>query len=419
MHRRLRTPGTNPCPPGPDPFLLKTILTPLSTSMAAPESHEDLSLDPDRYSAWKDDAGALTLRVRDPMDASTASRLLGSLNTLLHRENPEKVHLDLSEIDHFDDFGALVVDDLRRSLTRNGDDRLDLEGAGGRIEEVLARTDFAPDESCRLRRDHRSANLLANIGETMIGEIGNIRFMLLFLGGLSLSLLHVLRRPRSLRWDDVLSHMEKTGVAALPVVALISFLLGLIIAFMSAIQFRQFGAEIYVASLVAFGMVSELGPIMTAIVVSGRSGSAYAAEIGAMKINEEVDALITMGFDPILFLAAPRLVAAVVVIPVLTLFSDLFAMAGGLVVGVFMLDLSAASYIKQSLSILTITEVLWGTGKSVVFAVLITLSGCLRGFQTRGGASSVGTAATSAVVTSIFLIILFDSIFAVIRSYWG
>jgi len=126
-----------------------------------------------------------------------------------------------------------------------------------------------------------------------------------------------------------------------------------------------------------------------------------------------------MGFDPTLFLAAPRLVAAVIVIPLLTLFADLFAMAGGLTVGVFMLDLSPSSYIRQSLSILTVTEVLWGSGKSVVFAVLITLSGCLRGFQARGGASAVGTAATSAVVTSIFLIILFDSMFAVIRSYWG
>lgn len=391
--------------------------------MAVPEPHEELSLDPDRYSAWKDDDGVLTLRVRDPMDVSTAAGLVAAFDTLLRKRKPDKIRLDLSGIDRFDDFGALVIDHLRRSLDGDGagpgDDRLDLTGAGDRVERVLAGTDLSPEGTCRLTRGRRSANLAASIGEATLNEIGDIRFMILFLGGLSLSLLRVLRHPASLRWDDVLSHMEKTGVAALPVVALIGFLLGLIIAFMSAIQFRQFGAEIYVASLVSFGMVSELGPIMTGIVVSGRSGSAFAAEIGTMKINEEIDALVTMGFDPTLFLAAPRLIAAVVVIPLLTIFSDLFAMTGGLIVGVFMLDLSVSSYVKQSLSILTVAEVLWGTGKSGVFAVLITLSGCLRGFQARGGASAVGTAATSAVVTSIFLIILFDSIFAVIRSYWG
>lgn len=387
--------------------------------MAVPEPHEELSLDPDRYSAWKADDGALILRVRDPMDVSTASRLVSSFTTLLRKRKPDAVRLDLSDVRRFDDFGALVIDDLRRSLNGTGGDRFSMTGAGDRVQQVLSRTDLSPEETCQLSRNRRSANLLASIGEATLGEIGNIRFMLLFLGGLSLSLLRILRRPASLRWDDALAHMEKTGVAALPVVALIGFLLGLIIAFMSAIQFRQFGAEIYVASLVAFGMVSELGPIMTAIVVSGRSGSAFAAEIGAMKINEEIDALVTMGFDPTLFLAVPRLIAAVIVIPLLTLFADLFAMTGGLIVGVFMLDLSVSSYVKQSLSILTVSEVLWGTGKSVVFAVLITLSGCLRGFQARGGAAAVGSAATSAVVASIFLIILFDSIFAVIRSYWG
>ncbi|HAO21819.1 MAG TPA: hypothetical protein DCQ37_15950, partial [Desulfobacteraceae bacterium] len=197
----------------------------------------------------------------------------------------------------------------------------------------------------------------------------------------------------------------------------ISFLLGLIMAFMSSIQFRQFGASIYVASLVAFAMVSELGPIMTAIVVAGRSGSAFAAEIGTMKISEEIDALSTMGFDPILFLAIPRLIAAVVMVPLLALFSNLFAISGGMMVGVFMLNLTPNTYIKQTLVALTLKEVIWGMGKSGVFAGLIAGIGCMRGFQAKGGASAVGNAATSAVVSSIFLIILFDSIFAVIRSY--
>jgi len=197
-----------------------------------------------------------------------------------------------------------------------------------------------------------------------------------------------------------------------------SFLLGLVKAFMSSLQLQQFGANIYVASLVAVAMVSELGPIMTAIVVAGRSGSAFAAEIGTMKISEEIDALVAMGFNPTLFIVVPRIIASVIVVPMLTLFADLFAVAGGLVVGVFLLDLTANAYISQTLQALTLFEVCWGMLKSVVFALLIVWIGCLRGFQTRGGADAVGNSATSAVVSSIFLIILFDSIFAVVRSFW-
>jgi phospholipid/cholesterol/gamma-HCH transport system permease protein len=261
--------------------------------------------------------------------------------------------------------------------------------------------------------------MILRIGEGALAEITTIRFVITFIGALLFGLIHVLFHPKSLRVEDTITHMEKTGVDALPIVALISFLLGLIMAFMSSMQFRQFGAGIYVASLVAFAMVSELGPIMTAIVVAGRSGSAFAAEIGTMKISEEIDALFTMGFDPVRFLAVPRLIAAVIVVPLLTLFSNLFAISGGLVVGIFMLDLTPNTYIKQTIEVLTMTELLWGIGKSMIFAGLIAWVGCLRGFQAKGGASAVGSAATSAVVTSIFLIILFDSIFAVIRAYWG
>ena len=216
----------------------------------------------------------------------------------------------------------------------------------------------------------------------------------------------------------MITYMKQTGVDALPVVGMISFLLGLIIAFMSSIQFKQFGANIYVASLVAFSMVSELGPIMTAIVIAGRSGSAYAAEIGTMKVSEEVDALFAMGFNPTVFLVIPRMIASLIVVPILTIFADISAICGGLVIGVFMLDLSPNTYITETIEVLTIQDFCWGFLKSIVFAVLISMIGCLRGFRATGGAASVGKAATSAVVASIFMIIFFDSIFAVMRSYW-
>jgi phospholipid/cholesterol/gamma-HCH transport system permease protein len=202
-------------------------------------------------------------------------------------------------------------------------------------------------------------------------------------------------------------------------VGLISFLLGLIMAFMSSVQLQQFGANIYVASLVSLSMVRELGPIMTAIIVAGRSGSAFAAEIGTMKISDEVDALFTMGFDPTRFLVAPKIVASIITVPILTLFSDLFAILGGLVVGVSMLDLTVNAYLAQTLKTLTVFDVFWGFLKAAVFALLIAGIGCLRGFQVRGGAAEVGQATTSAVVSSIFLIILADAVFAVILRYWG
>jgi phospholipid/cholesterol/gamma-HCH transport system permease protein len=212
--------------------------------------------------------------------------------------------------------------------------------------------------------------------------------------------------------------MKSVGVDALPIVGLISFLLGLIMAFMSAVQLQQFGANIYVASLVSLSMVRELGPIMTAIIVAGRSGSAFAAEIGTMKISDEVDALFTMGFEPTRFLVVPKVIASVITVPILVLFSDLFAIFGGLVVGVFMLDLTTNAYIAQTLKTLTLFDVFWGFLKAAVFALLIAGIGCLRGFQVRGGAAEVGKATTSAVVSSIFLIILADAVFAVILRYW-
>jgi phospholipid/cholesterol/gamma-HCH transport system permease protein len=224
-------------------------------------------------------------------------------------------------------------------------------------------------------------------------------------------------RPSSVRWQDVLVYMKKVGVDSLPILGLISFLLGLIIAFMSSLQLKQFGASMYVASLVAIAMVRELGPIITAILVAGRSGSAFAAEIGTMKVNEEVDALATMGFNPIRFLAVPKLIAAILVVPLLTFYADLFAILGGMAVGILGLDLTFRTYAEQTSWALTVTDVVAAFIKSMVFAVLIACIGCQRGFQVDRGAESVGNATTSAVVSGLFLIIVTDSAFAVILNY--
>jgi phospholipid/cholesterol/gamma-HCH transport system permease protein len=211
--------------------------------------------------------------------------------------------------------------------------------------------------------------------------------------------------------------MKRAGADGLPIVALISLLLGLIMAFMSSLQLKQFGATIYVANLVTLAMVRELGPIMTAILVAGRSGSAFAAEIGTMVVNDEVNALVTMGFDPIRFLAVPKVLAVMVVVPILTVYADLFAILGGLIVGITGLDLTAFTYIQQTKSSIRVFDFATSLIKAVVFALLIAGIGCQRGFQVKGGAEGVGTSTTSAVVSAIFLIILADSAFAIMLHY--
>lgn len=351
------------------------------------------------------------------MDHSRAAELIKDLKKVLAGRNPIKVTVDLNRITYFDDFGVLVLSELRTYLKER---RIPF----GMIQpppkagEVLALFNFDNPGTCRMAEKKPTDNAIVRLGEGFFHQLYHIRYLVSFLGSVIICMMHVLTNPRHLRFNDTLMLIQKTGVDALPIVGLISFLLGLIMAFVSSIQLEQFGASIYVASLVALAMVSELGPIMTAIVVAGRSGSAFAAEIGTMRINDEVDALFTMGISPTLFLVVPRIVAAVIVVPLLTLFADLFAIFGGLVISVTLLDLTISTYISQTIKSLDLFEFSWGLMKSVVFAGLIAWIGCLRGFQVRGGASEVGNAATSAVVSGIFLIILFDSIFAVIRSYW-
>jgi phospholipid/cholesterol/gamma-HCH transport system permease protein len=301
--------------------------------------------------------------------------------------------------------------------TRKG--HFSLINAGGKVSEIISTFKINSLGEPVTFVKKRPPGIFVRLGEATIKSASDLKYMISFIGSVCISFFYMLIHPKSLRTDDTLAYMQKTGVDALPIVGLISFLLGLIMAFMSSIQLRQFGANILVASLVGLATVRELGPIMTAIIVAGRSGSAFAAEIGTMKISEEVDALLTMGFDPTRFLAIPKIIATVIVVPLLTLFSNIFAITGGLIVGVSMLDLTANAYIAQTLKTLTLFDLLWGLLKSGVFAFLISWTGCLRGFRVSGGAASVGQATTSAVVTSIFLIILSDAIFAVILQYWG
>jgi phospholipid/cholesterol/gamma-HCH transport system permease protein len=362
--------------------------------------------------------GGLTLHFWGRLDAARSSALLKELDAFFRKGPPSSLSVDLSRVTYLDDFGALVLVELKRMMTE-ANRGFRLQNPGREIRELLHVFQFDSLGDPRVLSRKQVPGILVRFGDAAIRHTNDMKYLVSFVGSVCLALFHVCFHPRSLRTEETFSYMQKTGVDALPIVSLISFLLGLIMAFMSAVQLKQFGANIYVASLVSLSMVRELGPIMTAIIVAGRSGSAFAAEIGTMKISEEVDALYTMGFDPTRFLVVPKLIASVVVVPFLTLFSDLFAILGGLLVGVSMLDLTMSSYMAQTLKTLTLFDFTLGLVKSVVFALLIAWIGCLRGFQVRGGAAGVGKATTSAVVSSIFLIILTDSLFSVIVRYWG
>jgi len=364
-----------------------------------------------------DDNERTTLHLAGRMDAGTSAAMIKGVKSLLSKNPPATLTIDLAKVTYLDDFGALVLVEIKNLLS-GGNDRLQLANASEKVKDILTILNIDALGEPVSDTKNRSPNMFTRLGSAVFRQASDLKFVFSFIGSVCFAMFYVVLHPKSLRADDTLYSMEKTGVDALPIVGLISFLLGLIMAFMSSVQLRQFGANIYVASLVSLAMVRELGPIMTAIIVAGRSGSAFAAEIGTMKISEEVDALFTMGFDPVRFLVVPKIVATIIVVPFLTLFSDLCAILGGLVVGVFMLDLTANAYISQTIKTLSLFDVFWGLLKSGVFALLITIVGCLRGFQVKGGAAAVGQATTSAVVTGIFLIILSDSILAVILRYW-
>ena len=260
-------------------------------------------------------------------------------------------------------------------------------------------------------------SFLIQLGEASVHLVRDVINFITFVGELLSAIVYTIFHPRSLRVKDILFYMQRAGVDGLPIVGLISLLIGLIIAFMSFLQFRQIGANIYVPLLVSFAMVKELGPIMTAILVAGRSGSAFAAEIGTMVVNEEVDALNTMGFDAIRFLAVPKILATIIVVPILTIYADFFGVIGGMIVGVTGLDLTVYTYVMQSIKTIKIFDVVSSLFKAAVFAGLIAGIGCQRGFQVRAGAQDVGKFTTSAVVSAIFLIVVTDSIFAVMFYY--
>jgi len=358
----------------------------------------------------------LTLHLSGYLVTEHVDRPMDEIRSLLDDYRPSQLLIDVSDVITMDSAGALALAKAEEDAAALSIPFEILNMTLG-MKRTLRLLDYKKPFGDRDSSLDRTPPLFERIRGVFLDTYNDFIRVMVFVGELLSALLYSAIHPLSIRWADSLLYIKRAGVDGLPILGLISFLIGLIIAFMSSLQLKQFGANIYVASFLAIAVVRELGPIMTAILVAGRSGSAFAAEIGTMKVNEEIDALTVMGFDPVRFIAVPKVLAAMVAVPILTLYANLFGILGGLVVGVTGLDLTPYTYIQQTIKSIAAFDIISGIVKAVVFAVLISGISCQRGFETGEGAEAVGISATSAVVSSIFLIIVADSIFAIVIHY--
>jgi len=336
--------------------------------------------------------------------------------TLVEREletgRARSVAFDAGKLGSWDSSVLIFLVQLSE-LCRQRQIPMDRAGLPAGVQKLLALAEAVPERK-GARRELTEASVLERIGTTAIGVAGSLTEMLSFLGEMTISSVRLFGMKARYRASDLFLLIQQCGAQALPIVTLISFLVGVILAFVGAVQLKQFGAQIYVADLVGIAMMREMGAMMTGIIMAGRTGAAFAAQLGTMKVTQEVDALTTAGFSPLEFLVLPRVIALILMMPLLCLYADFVGVLGGAVIGVGMLDLSWITYFQETVNAITLTDILGGVFKSSVYGVLIALSGCLRGLQCGNSSSAVGDAATSAVVTGIVAIVVACGSFAVV-----
>jgi phospholipid/cholesterol/gamma-HCH transport system permease protein len=351
------------------------------------------------------------LRLAGRLTLASAGPLWDALG--IHAANLTKgdaLNFDMQGVDLVDGGALALLVHVRSDLRLRGVE-CEFINTNDRVHELvhLYRGDVDP----KPRRKRKPQGALDQIGRATLEFVRELQLVLGFLGTSVLSALGLLREPRTANWRAITPIMERAGVDAVPIVILINFLVGFVMAFQGAAQLKQFGANIFVADLVGLSVVRELGPLMTAIIVCGRSGAAFAAELGTMRVSEEIDALQTLGFGPIRYLVLPRTFGLMLVMPFLTLFADVMGILGGLVVGLMSLDLTIAGYWIETKKALAVWDVGSGMLKSVVFAVAIAVISCQQGFATSGGAEGVGRRTTASVVSILFALILIDAAFTV------
>jgi phospholipid/cholesterol/gamma-HCH transport system permease protein len=362
------------------------------------------------------DESGLKLSFSGRLDAESVGSLWPDVRLQLETEDLQSIALDASDIDYCDGAGIALLVYIRRVASRLGL-ALEIDGLKADYAGLL---NLYPEEKFEeppgVPKGMR--DFVEQVGKAVVDTLLGIRDQVAFLGELTSAMFRTLLHPTGLRFKDFLSVAENSGARALPIIGMLGFLVGLIMAFQGAVLMAQFGAEIYIADFVGMSVTRELGPLITAIIVAGRTGSAFAAEIGTMKVNEEIDAFTTMGLDPVRFLVIPRVLAATLMTPLLTVFSNLFGMAGGAVV-MRGIGFPLVTYVHRIVASVSPVDFIGGLIKAFVFGVLISAAGCLCGLRTGEGASAVGNSATRAVVSSIVMIVIADGIFSVIYYYLG
>jgi len=334
----------------------------------------------------------------------------------LARPRAPRMELDLTAVEHLDGAATALLIELSNELRAAGA-RTEIVGAAGPTQALLelygahARRPSQKTPPARM-------GILDQIGRQTLGIFSEGR-ALDFVGDLALAGAQATRRLRAVNWADLPRLLERAGADGVPIVLMLNFLVGLVTGFQAAIQLHQFGANIFVADLVGLSVTRELAPLMTAIIVAGRSGAAFSAELGTMRVSEEIDALRTIGLDPYHFLVFPRVIALVLVLPLLTILADLAGIAGGLLVALMGLDLTFNAYQLEIQRAVHPWDVFSGILKTGFFGLAIALIACARGLATQGGAEGVGRATTSAVVTSVFAIVVIDAIFTVLFNAFG
>ncbi len=339
---------------------------------------------------------------------------LGDLPDRLDEFDGDIDHVDLSDVERIDTVGAWVV---HRFAARQ---KADVEGLDRNQQDLFDQV-VAADQQVAIRQHSGSAfaRVLGEVGDATVTALHTTVGLLGFLGGTVLAFIAVIRHPRRFRFNAVIHEFERVGVSALGIVALMSFLIGIVIAQQGAVQLRQFGAEVFTINLVGRLTLRELGVLMTAIMIAGRSGSAFAAQIGTMKLTEEIDALRTIGVSPMEALVVPRTLAAILLMPLLGFYSSVIAIVGGGLLAWISLGIPPVTFIQRIREVVPITDLYVGLVKAPVFGAIIAISGCFQGMSVESDAEQVGLRTTSAVVQAIFLVIVLDAFFAVFFTWVG
>jgi phospholipid/cholesterol/gamma-HCH transport system permease protein len=339
------------------------------------------------------------------------------LSELASWPDTKRLSFETAQLTHWDS-GLIAFLTNTSDICRERGIAEDRAGLPAGMRRLLELAEAVPEKK-GARSETAHISFFERVGNMTLGYGLSVGEFLTFLGELTLAFAKFFRGKARYRKVDLLEVIQECGPNAVGIVTLISFLVGVILAFMGAVQLSQFGASIYVADLVGIGMVRDMAAMMTAIIMSGRTGAAFAAKLGTMKVTQEIDALTTMGISPLEFLVLPRVLALIMMMPLLCVFADLVGILGGMFVGVAMLDLSAGSYMRETISTLTLVNLFGGIIKGTFYGVLIAIAGCLRGFQCGNSSSAVGDAATQAVVMAIVMIVVACGLFAVVFNFLG